>query len=99
MGSMGSMGSMNGNTYDTENTISNGSRQVYLSVFHHKAFKTTENELLGAAIKYATSKGKNVEIISDLYPNNLLIEKLNNSEDFIKKDGTSKNQAIVITKN
>ena len=38
MGSMGSMGSMNGNTYDTENTISNGSRQVYLSVFHHKAF-------------------------------------------------------------
>jgi len=54
---------------------------------------------LGAAIKYATSKGKNVEIISDLYPNNLLIEKLNNSEDFIKKDGTSKNQAIVITKN
>lgn len=38
MNSMNSMGSMNGNTYDTENTISNGSRQVYLSVFHHKAF-------------------------------------------------------------
>ena len=68
-------------------------------LFHHQAFKTTENELLGAAIKYATSKGKNVEIISDLYPDNLLLEKLNNSEDFIKKDGTTKNQAIVITKN
>ena len=54
-------------------------------LFHHVAFSNEEYELLGAAIKYATSKGKNVQVISDNYPDEKLREKLEKSTfDFFK---------------
>lgn len=68
-------------------------------VFHHVAFSSDEYELLGAAIKYATSNGVNVEIISDSYPDKMLLNDLENSLEILKKDGTRKEQAILITKN
>ena len=68
-------------------------------LFHHVAFSYEEYELLGAAIKYATSKGKNVQVISDNYPDEKLREKLEKSTFDFFKEGTRNKQSIILTEN
>jgi hypothetical protein len=68
-------------------------------LFHHIAFSSEEYELLGAAIKYATSKGKNVQVICDNYPDKDLMKKLEDSTAQIKKRGSYKEESILATSN
>ena len=68
-------------------------------LFHHVAFSNDECELLGAAIKYATSKGKNVQVICDNYPDKDLMKKLEDSTAQIKKRGSYREESVLITSN
>lgn len=66
-------------------------------LFHHSAFNENEHELLGAAIKYATLNGKNVEIISDQYPDEQLNKKMSYASDTVIVRNNK--ESIVLTKN